>query len=344
MVELIGLHLLRNARITELHIAIADLGGVITLQRDDRPSGLIRCRREFRADRKNTDRDEHERRRSHKKLVVHVLHRETPQSRSSGYMGTGSKPVNNPSPERPSKARNQANPYHKSTAVGRTERIQDLQHVMPRRQAIFRFCTRGFANAIAGLVDFRKRLLLLSKTEVFEGSGKGGCHIADIFIWAIPLEIAAVVGTCPCRTKKRDGRGARARKGKTAMQSTLLLAFGALVLFQLKHFACDFAFQTQRQIDAKPHYGKLGGLEHAGLHAITSVPALCVLTTSPPIILGVALAEFAVHYHVDFFKARIDNRLALKNTTRAYWAVFGFDQFVHQATYLAIVLGVMALA
>jgi hypothetical protein len=127
------------------------------------------------------------------------------------------------------------------------------------------------------------------------------------------------------------------------MQSTLLLAFGALALLQLKHFACDFALQTPRQIQAKGNYGQLGGLEHAGLHAVTSVPALLVLTQSFAIIGGVMFAEFLVHYHIDFTKARVDRARRLNDTSTAYWVVFGFDQLLHQVTYLAIVLGVTAL-
>ena len=124
------------------------------------------------------------------------------------------------------------------------------------------------------------------------------------------------------------------------MQSALSLhwlALLALVVFQLKHFACDFALQTPRQIQAKGIYGRLGGLEHSALHAITSVPALLILTRSPMAITIVVVCEFLVHYHVDFAKARIDKSQGFSDTSRAYWIVFGLDQLVHQMTYLVIV-------
>jgi hypothetical protein len=115
-----------------------------------------------------------------------------------------------------------------------------------------------------------------------------------------------------------------------------LLVLAALGLFQLKHYFCDFVTQTQRQLGAKGNYGHLGGIEHAGLHAIGSIPALLVLTTALPIIALAVAAEFVVHYHIDYFKARIDRRFAFRNTSRPYWAVFGFDQLLHQATYLTL--------
>jgi hypothetical protein len=111
----------------------------------------------------------------------------------------------------------------------------------------------------------------------------------------------------------------------------------ALVLFQIKHCLCDFVLQTQGQLRAKGTYGAMGGIQHAGLHAISSLPALYVLTQSPFAILAFAAAEFALHYHIDFAKARVDAARGWKVTDQQYWIVFGLDQFAHQLTYLAFV-------
>src|SRR5215469_5107314 len=129
-----------------------------------------------------------------------------------------------------------------------------------------------------------------------------------------------------------------------SLQSLPLLVLSALALFQLKHFACDFALQTPRQIQAKGNYGQFAGLEHAGLHAITSLPALLVLTQSAALIAIAIACEFLVHYHVDWSKARIDKWWSFNNQSTAYWIVFGFDQLVHQATYLTITFLLMPKA
>src|SRR5215469_3776343 len=120
-------------------------------------------------------------------------------------------------------------------------------------------------------------------------------------------------------------------------QSLPLIVLWSLALFQLKHFVCDFALQTPRQIQAKGNYGQLAGLEHAGLHAIASLPALLVLTQSAAAIIAVIAAEFVIHYHVDFSKARIDQWWDSNPQSTAYWIEFGLDQLTHQSTYLAIV-------
>ncbi len=129
-----------------------------------------------------------------------------------------------------------------------------------------------------------------------------------------------------------------------SIQSLPLLVLSALALFQLKHFLCDFAFQTPRQIQAKGNYGRRGGLEHAGLHAVTSLPALLMLTQSAAMIAVAIAGEFVVHYHVDFSKARIDRWWGFSSQSTAYWIVFGFDQLVHQATYLTLVFLLMPKA
>ncbi len=109
----------------------------------------------------------------------------------------------------------------------------------------------------------------------------------------------------------------------------------ALVLFQIKHYLCDFVLQTQSQVMAKGTYGAPGGLRHAGLHAVASIPALYMLTGSPPVILGLIAFEFVLHYHVDFAKARVDATRGWTVADQQYWIVFGLDQFIHQLTYLA---------
>ena len=121
------------------------------------------------------------------------------------------------------------------------------------------------------------------------------------------------------------------------MGTPIFTVLVALVLFQVKHYLCDFVLQTQSQIQAKGTYGGLGGLRHAGLHAIGSIPALLVLTRSPLTILALIAIEFVLHYHVDFTKARVDATRGWTVQDLQYWIVFGLDQFIHQLTYLVFV-------
>jgi hypothetical protein len=116
------------------------------------------------------------------------------------------------------------------------------------------------------------------------------------------------------------------------MQAALL----ALLIFQIKHFLCDFAFQTYDQVKTKGIYLHLGGLSHAGLHMLGSIPALLILAPAPALMAALLVGEFLVHYHTDWAKSQIDGRLRLNDTNSLYWTIFGSDQLVHQATYLAM--------
>jgi len=114
-----------------------------------------------------------------------------------------------------------------------------------------------------------------------------------------------------------------------------------LLLLQLKHFVCDFVTQTPYQMRYKGIYGHPGGLVHAGLHVIGSAIVVVALNVamplSMPVMLLVALlaAEFVLHYHIDWGKEQVIKPF-VEEQGAAYWAIFGLDQFLHQATYVAI--------
>jgi len=111
----------------------------------------------------------------------------------------------------------------------------------------------------------------------------------------------------------------------------------ALLAFQLKHFLCDFVLQSKFQVRTKKIYGHYGGFIHAGLHAVTSLPALVILSASPIALVALPLFECVLHYHVDWTKAQIDERTGWTINDDAYWMLFGLDQLVHQLTYAGFI-------
>jgi len=119
----------------------------------------------------------------------------------------------------------------------------------------------------------------------------------------------------------------------------------AVALFQAKHFVADFLLQPSYVWRNKGTYGHPGGLIHAAVHGILSLPALWVLGFGPLLLLAVAAGEAVVHYHVDWGKERLNRSLGLKSDRAAYWYLFGLDQAMHQFTYVAILgLSVLVLA
>jgi len=123
---------------------------------------------------------------------------------------------------------------------------------------------------------------------------------------------------------------------------TFLILLVLLVL-ATKHLAFDFLLQSLSQIKNKRIYGHPDGLLHAAGHAVGTCLAFFVITPSIAIGSSIAIAEFAIHYHIDWLKEIIGERLKLRIDQKSFWAIFGIDQWLHQLTYLGIAL-VLALS
>jgi len=121
------------------------------------------------------------------------------------------------------------------------------------------------------------------------------------------------------------------------------LLLWSLVVFEVKHFLCDFVLQTAYLYRNKGIYGHRAGFIHAGLHAGGSLPAILLLSRDSGLIAAILVVEFLIHYHVDWLKLHIDKRYRLGINQSLYWAVFGADQLLHQLTYVGI-LAVLANA
>ena len=113
-----------------------------------------------------------------------------------------------------------------------------------------------------------------------------------------------------------------------------------LSLLFVKHFLADFVWQTERMLKDKGHFGRLGGLQHAGLHgALTYVILMHFL--NPQACFMLAGFDAFVHYHIDIIKVKASAKLTAQDNM--YWVWFGLDQLAHAFTYLAIGIAVSFL-
>jgi hypothetical protein len=109
-----------------------------------------------------------------------------------------------------------------------------------------------------------------------------------------------------------------------------------LLYLQVKHFICDYPLQTTYQVVNKGTYGHAGGIIHSGIHAVFTLPAFLIITPTLPIGIAIVVAEFLIHYHVDWSKQRIMARMGWQSVDSEFWWGIGADQFLHYLTYLAI--------
>jgi hypothetical protein len=122
------------------------------------------------------------------------------------------------------------------------------------------------------------------------------------------------------------------------MPQLVILALAAVAVLMLKHAVADFYLQTPYQYLNKGTYGHPGGLIHAGIHTLLTPFVYLVLVPSSLLLaLGIAVGEFAVHYHVDWLKEQVTHRNGWTTRDPGFWHALGTDQLVHGLTYLLIV-------
>lgn len=108
-----------------------------------------------------------------------------------------------------------------------------------------------------------------------------------------------------------------------------------LIALVIKHFIADFLLQTPFMYMNKGTYGHLGGVYHAFIHACFTVLILLILGSSNWLYLS--LADFVIHYHMDWFKTWHCNKQRYTPNDFPYWFWLGFDQLVHYLTYILII-------
>lgn len=127
------------------------------------------------------------------------------------------------------------------------------------------------------------------------------------------------------------------------MMPFILLFF----LFQIKHLVVDFFLQGPYMYLNKGTFGHPGGLLHAGLHGVVSLIMLVWLfgvhhQSALLWLATICVAEFVIHYLVDWAKMNL-NRIRGwgPNTSEWFWYSLGVDQFLHQITYLGMIVAVL---
>jgi hypothetical protein len=114
-----------------------------------------------------------------------------------------------------------------------------------------------------------------------------------------------------------------------------------LFFLQLKHFVVDFLWQPEYEWRNKGTLFHPGGIFHSFKHAVVTLFILAILanpkTISVPSIFLLATLEFLLHYLIDYCKMNINRVTGWKaDTDPEFWYLLGFDQLLHQLTYLGI--------
>ncbi len=115
-------------------------------------------------------------------------------------------------------------------------------------------------------------------------------------------------------------------------------------MFQVKHWLCDYPWQTPYMLNKFQRRGWVFPLTlHAGVHALTTVTILSIFllinteTINSGFVLVVGLLDFIVHFVVDRVKAHPDLGGKFKMDNPKFWWALGADQSAHHLTHYFII-------
>ena len=116
--------------------------------------------------------------------------------------------------------------------------------------------------------------------------------------------------------------------------------FLLLLLFQVKHFICDYPLQTEYMLGKMKAKGWIKPLAaHCGVHAIGT--GLIVLFFAPSLIIPLMIMDFTLHFIVDRLKASPNIGGAFKPDQPYFWWALGLDQMAHHLinyVFIAVIL------
>ena len=118
-----------------------------------------------------------------------------------------------------------------------------------------------------------------------------------------------------------------------ASVSTVLIL---ICLLQIKHMFADYFLQTPKMLQGRGSYWHMGRAQHAGVHALGSVLALLAVGAPLGFILVLVPLEWAVHFNIDWGKARYGEVKGYGPNEAGFWRANGFDQALHHLTYIAM--------
>lgn len=110
------------------------------------------------------------------------------------------------------------------------------------------------------------------------------------------------------------------------------------VLLQFKHLLADFMLQNAYILNNRSKWGHPGGILHAAIHVVGSLIVLAVMAVPAEYIVRLLIFEGFVHYHIDWIKDNVGKRYNLTPENRSFWVLTGLDQYMHQLTYVAMII------
>ena len=112
----------------------------------------------------------------------------------------------------------------------------------------------------------------------------------------------------------------------------LVLFFVLFIGLEVKHYVADYFLQPGWMLAGKGDLRHPGGYAHAGIHAGFSALVLLAVGTPLAVLAALVVAEWVVHYALDYSKIHYSRGVHVDSQPRRFWALHGVDQLTHQLT------------
>lgn len=119
---------------------------------------------------------------------------------------------------------------------------------------------------------------------------------------------------------------------------TFLSLLTLYIVFRIKHFICDFVFQSDWMALTKGKSGREGYhalFSHTLIHAIGTFLITLVFA---PSLWWLAVVDFIIHSSIDRLKGVITVKKSWNTKDTAFWWAFGIDQELHNFTHIAYIV------
>ena len=118
--------------------------------------------------------------------------------------------------------------------------------------------------------------------------------------------------------------------------------FNLLVIYQLKHFICDYMMQDTYMLGKFNRVGWFKPLAaHSLVHAIGTFMICIVCTEAIWFSLILAGIDCVIHGVIDKLKVEASRPYDSK-TDKEFWYLLGADQFFHHITHYLIIASIMS--
>lgn len=126
------------------------------------------------------------------------------------------------------------------------------------------------------------------------------------------------------------------------LQTCVLATTGLALIFALKHYLADFILQTNGIARGKEQ--RIGWMAplmaHGTAHALLTLTVALALA---PHLWWLALVDLTVHLAIDRAKTTTAAWGRWAPNQAQFWWLLGFDQFLHQATNVALAAALLLL-